>query len=309
MTKPADRKKILVYSTGRSKTTKLMLKFSNGINNIDPKWIAEFRNIEHFLAHGFGPGVHAVAVLGILRGTGMAMQEAAKQGIDRYYLDHAYFDSGYGGKGWMRISKNRHTMNYVKDVPKDRWKLYFNDKYELKPWKTRANRGNKILVLPPTHAVQWYFNAQEWCDQIVDRLKQVLPEHMHEDIKIRIKPNEPIVDKAGNLIRLEKHSDIQTEPLEQDLAESNVVIAYNSNVALQAMLAGIPVISNQHCSVYPVSFTIDDLIADTNNPVFDAEPDRWNLVKWLSYSQFKTNEIENGSAWQMLQRHQWDVKG
>jgi len=301
------KKTVIVYSTGRHKTTKLMLRFASGINLLDGAWCAEFRGIDHFLVHGLDPKADAIAVLGILRGTGLAMQAAASKNIPRFYVDHAYFDSGYSGKGWMRISKNRHTMNYVKDVAKDRWKLYFQDHNEIMPWKTRSNRGNKILVLPPTHAVQWYFNAQGWTNEILKILHESLPKHMHGDIKVRTKPNEPIVDKAGNLLRLDSHKDENPVSLEQDLAESNVVICYNSNVALQATLQGIPVISNLHCSTYPISYSIHDLVKDTNNPVFDAEPDRYGLCKWLAYSQFKAGEIENGKAWNMLLKMQEDA--
>ena len=130
---------------------------------------------------------------------------------------------------------------------------------------------------------------------------------MHGDIKVRTKPNEPIVDKAGNLLRLDSHKDENPVSLEQDLAESNIVICYNSNVALQATLQGIPVISNLHCSTYPISYSIHDLVKDTNNPVFDAEPDRYGLCKWLAYSQFKAGEIANGKAWNMLLKMQEDA--
>ena len=38
------------------------------------------------------PDTDAIATLGILRGTGLALQSAAAAGIDRYYIDHAYFN-------------------------------------------------------------------------------------------------------------------------------------------------------------------------------------------------------------------------
>ena len=37
------------------------------------------------------------------------IKEAIKNGIDTFYIDHAYFDSGYKGEFWNRVSKNRHT--------------------------------------------------------------------------------------------------------------------------------------------------------------------------------------------------------
>lgn len=42
-----------------------------------------------FLEDGIPKDVNAIATLGILRGTGHLLQEAARQNIDRYYIDHA----------------------------------------------------------------------------------------------------------------------------------------------------------------------------------------------------------------------------
>jgi len=303
------QKKLIVYGTGRSKTSQIMREFGMGVNFSGSNYIAEYREIQDFLSRSIPPSTDAIATLGILRGTGLALQTAAQLGIDRYYVDHSYFDPGYGGKCWLRISKNRHTMNYVPDteISKDRWKAYFSETNPVYPWRTRQNRGNFILVLPPSHAVQWYFNANDWCDKIINRLKELLPEEQHKLIKIRIKPNEPIVDKAGNLIRMDTHANENQMPLEYDLANSNIVIAYNSNVALQATLLGIPVITNKHCSVYPVSFTLEDLKLGVDNEKFDTEPQRAKLFHWLSQCQFKRQEIRNGKFWNNILEHQEPV--
>ena len=300
------QRKLVVYGTGRPKTSQIMSDFFAGVNYSGTNWIAEYHSIEDFLRKGIPRATDAVAVLGILRGTGLAMQRAASLGIDRYYVDHSYFNPGYGGKCWLRVSKNRHTMNYLPagDVSKSRWKAHFAETNPVHPWRTRAQRGNNILVLPPTHAVQWYFNTGDWAAKIVDKLKEILPYDQHENIKVRVKPNEPIVDKAGNLLRLEKHKDESTVPLEYDLANSNVVIAYNSNVALQATMLGIPVITNKHCSVYPISFNLEDLRNGVDSAIFDSEPPRAKLFHWLANCQYKRGEIKMGKMWSHILEHQ-----
>jgi len=290
------RKKIIIaYTTDRLRTTKIVKDFVNGINSADTEYQAKIRSIKDFLSMGHLPGIDAVACLGILRGTGLALQSAARNNIDRFYLDHSYFDSGYDGQGWMRICKNSHTMNYVNQSNGQRWDNYFSEKYKLEPWKNRSQRGDNILILPPTNAVQWYFNAYTWLNDLLLELEKFVPSNL---IVVRKKPNEPIVDKLGNLIRLEPN--VSNNSLIDDLNSANVVITYNSMSALEASLKGIPIITNKHNCCYPISFTLNNLMEDMNNPLFDIEPNRLDLCKWLSNCQFSREEISNGTAWKLL---------
>ena len=287
-----------------------MQQFARGVVNRGLQdWVPRVVNIEDFLNNGHPADTDAIACLGILRGTGLALQSAASKGIDRYYIDHAYFNPGYDGIGWLRISKNKHTMNYLPEaeVYPDRWNANFSTNNDVYDWRPRRARGDKILVLPPTHAVQWYFNSYNWEDMIVDKLKQNLPASMHNLIRVRKKPNEPIVDKLGNLLRLEKQVSEDNVPLQQDLDDANIVIAYNSMVALQATMQGIPVITNQHNCCYPISYTFEDLFTDVNNPKFDQDPNRKKLVHWLSSCQFNNAEIQRGTAWDMMNALQGQV--
>jgi len=303
-------KNLICYTTGRPKTTKIIQQFARGVVNRGVQdWVPRVINIEDFLNNGHPADTDAIVCLGILRGTGLALQSAASKGIDRYYIDHAYFNPGYDGNGWLRISKNKHTMNYLPEteVYSDRWKANFSTTNDLYAWRPRRTRGDKILVLPPTHAVQWYFNSYNWEDMVVDKLKQNLPASMHNLIKVRKKPNEPIVDKLGNLLRLEKQVSEENVPLQQDLDDANIVIAYNSMVALQATMQGIPVITNQHNCCYPISYTFEDLFTDVNNPKFDQDPNRKKLVHWLSSCQFNNAEIQRGTAWDMMNALQGQV--
>lgn len=290
---------------GQQIQNRKVVEFIRGVTISNTGWETRHVSIEQIRTDGVLPDdIDAVATLGILRGTGVALQEAAARNIPRYYIDHAYFNPGYNGDGWLRISKNRHTVNYTKQVPDDRWVENFAGNNPIQPWRTRSERGNNILVLPPTDAVGWYFNDREWCDKIVLKLKKYVPESL---IKIRLKPNEPVVNVWGDLKRLQKNpADI---PLDEDLRNTNIVVAYNSSSALQAALMGIPVITNKHCAAYPISFSMSDLAQGPDNPVFDKSPNRMELVKWLSYCQFNRSEIMDGTAWSLIQEYQDDVDG
>ena len=304
-------KNLVCYTTEKTGTTKIVQKFAEGVANIgSDNWIAHVVNIGDFKNSGHPPDTDAIATLGILRGTGLALQSAAAAGIDRYYIDHAYFNPGYASKknikkGWMRITKNKHTMNTLPkgEVSSENWKANFKHNNPIHAWKTRLERGDRILVLPPSNAIQWYFNVPAWEEQVVSHLRRILPIELHKLIKVRRKPKEPIVDKLGNLLRLDTSVEDDSVTLEEDLLESNVVVAYNSMVALKATLMGIPVITNQHNCCYPISFKVKDIQPDMSNLNFDVEPNRTKLVRWLSQCQFSNDQIHSGIAWTMLQEN------
>ena len=308
MSKP---KNLVCYTTEKIGTTKIIQKLAAGVASLgSDKWTARVVDINDFKNSGHPPDTDAIATLGILRGTGLALQSAAAAGIDRYYIDHAYFNPGYASKknknmGWMRITKNKHTMNALPkgEVSSENWKANFKHNNPMHAWKTRYERGDRILVLPPSNAIQWYFNVPAWEEQVVSHLRRILPIELHKLIKVRRKPKEPIVDKLGNLLRLDTSVENDSVALEEDLEESNVVVAYNSMVALKATLMGIPVITSQHKCCYPISFKVKNIQTDMSNPNFDVEPNRTKLVRWLSQCQFSNDQIHSGTAWTMLQEN------
>ena len=138
----------------------------------------------------------------------------------------------------------------------------------------------------------WYKKINyDWTGH-VKKLKEILPENKHKNIKIRLKPNEPIVDNMGNLLRLE--SNTSDTSLEDDLNNSYCVIAYNSNIALQATLKGIPVITSEISPCKAISYKIEDLNKIENDlikPFCQEPPKRKDLLHWLANNQWNLNEI------------------
>jgi len=305
--------KLYVYDTSRKITTNITISFARGAirynNSVNGPWAIKHIPIENYnktgLPNDIVPGEDAVATLGVLRGTGKMLKEASKRGIDYFYMDHAYFNPGYGGKGWMRICKNSHTCITLRDVPKDRWNgFHKNYGYQCNTWKKNTQRGQNILILPPTGAVSWYMGLgpDDWLDEVIAKLKTYLPTDHHYRIVVRRKPNEPVVDGDGNLLELKTYDDSASDqPLNQALLDAECVIAYNSTVALEATLQGIPVITSENSCCVRVSYDID-LYKDQLHPEeFNKEPiNRKPLLYWLAHNQYKKREIEDGTAWRML---------
>jgi len=301
-------KRIVVYDTGRSKTSNITRKFAQGINESETKWIGESRPIDNYHKEGLHGDIAAVATLGILRGTGLMLQDAASKNISRYYIDHAYFNPGYGGKCWLRICHNRHTMNWTMETGDDpvlterlkrRWKENFKRGNQVSPWRSGNERGKNILICPPTNAIEWYFKEDNWVNTIIAQLKEILNKNDWRLIRIRNKPKEPVVDKLGNLIDFREHKEVIS--LDEDLENANVVIAYNSMVALTALKKGIPVITSNHNCCYPVSFKLEDLAEPER---FEVKPNREALFYWLSSCQYNLSEIGDGRAWKDILEQQ-----
>jgi len=305
--------KLFVYDTSRRLTTALTVTFARGAirqnNNVNGKWQIKHVPIATYLENGLPgdliAGEDAVATLGILRGTGKMLKEAKLKGIDYYYMDHAYFSPGYGGKGWMRITKNGHSCTTLRDVPKDRWNgFHKNYGYQCNGWLNNSQRGQNILILPPTGAVSWFMDQgpDDWVDEVVEKLKEYLPSSDHYRIVVRRKPNEPVVDGDGNLLELKTYPS-NDQPLEQALMDAQCVVAYNSMVALEATLKGIPVITSDQSCCMRVSYNLDLYKNQVVPEEFNVEPlNRKPLLYWLAHNQWKRRDIEDGRAWSDLQR-------
>jgi len=295
--------KLYVYDTGRPKTTRFTLAFARGVirngHTTGSKWEVKHAPIRQYLDHGLPHDADAVATLGILRGTGLLLKEAKQKGIDYYYMDHAYYNPGYSGKGWMRITKNGHACTTLKPCDATAYNDFAasQDKNVMHPWS--GPKGDKIIICPPTHAVQWFLDEYTWEQDTIERIKNILPADQHDRIVVRPKPKEPIVDERGNLLELRVNP--QQGSLAEDLEQACCVIAYNSMVALEATLKGIPVITSEHSCCTHVSFDLEDLATPE---VFSSEPlNRQAVLNWLAYNQWKVASLEDGTAWQRLQEN------
>ena len=297
-------KNLIAYKTDIQLTANIIETLSNSINKYIKGSTSKTLHINEFLKNGIPDNVDGIITLGILRGTGHLLKDAARKNIDRYYIDHAYFEPGYEGDCWLRISKNKHTVNYIKQVSSFRWEKFFSKKYKILPWKNFHERGKNILLIPPTNAISWYFRESSWENKILTDLENYLPKETLKSIKVREKPNEPMVDHKGNYLGIRQNKTKDSVSLEEELSNASIVIAYNSQVALEATLRGIPVIVNKHNCCFGLSFKLSDLKQGIQNNIFDEEPDRLSLCKWLSYCQFTFEEIKNGFAWKTINNFQ-----
>jgi hypothetical protein len=223
---------------------------------------------------------------GILRGAGDMMKRSMVNGWDYYFCDHAYLDAGHDGADpWYRITKNSQVNSVLRDRPADRYENNF--KHDIKPWR---RSGSKIIVCPPTGAIEWFFDAQDWLNTTVETLKQ----HTDREIVVRDKPMDPQVSTRAGITQLVGFNKKTIDkPLHEDLEDAHAVVTFNSNVGVKAICEGIPVICGPECAAYPLANKFEDV----ENFKFE---DRKPWLHNLAYSQFRLSEIQSGFAYQTL---------
>jgi len=221
---------------------------------------------------------------GILRGNYHILKSALTNNIPFYYIDHAYFNAGYGKPHWMRITKNGFCQNQIlPNANSDRFNSNFSLEFNDYNFKEKKN----ILVLPPSNSTARVFGDTNWETIITKKIKQ----HTDRPIVVRRK-NGPIMDDMM-LLQKDKEKYIYDETLDQALNKAYCVVTYNSAVALTALQRGIPVICEKFCPAYPLSHDISEI----ENLI---EKDRLPLFSSLAHGQYKMKEAADPRTYKFI---------
>lgn len=244
--------------------------FMKGVGGKESSWEAE-ENTNNIL---------------IIRGLGGGSQKAIKKcwatGRPFYAIDTGYFGNGKH-KTWHRI-----TYNALQNMNK--MQLKSTDRLELQlglPWREiykPFTPGSKILVCPPSDKVMNFFGqgtAQAWTAALVDQLKTLTD----RPIEIRMKP-----------IRSER---INTKTIQDALQDDvHCLITYNSIAATEALMEGKPAIT---LGPNAAQLVCETDLANLETPRIPSEDEIREFLTHLSYSQFTQGEMEDGTAWRILQ--------
>lgn len=217
----------------------------------------------------------------VIRGLGGGSQKAIKHCWETnrnfYAIDTGYLGNGKS-KHWHRITKNSlQNTGPIIERPDDRLKL-LNWKFQkFKP-------GRKILICPPSLKVMNLWDQPDpetWTKQVIAQLKQ----YTDRPIEIRLKPN-----------RSER---VTTKSIDQALADDvHCLVTYNSIAATEAILAGKPAIALGPNAAQVICNTELSEVEKLNIPNrHEVEA----FAKHLSYCQFSVAEMQDGTAWRILQ--------
>jgi hypothetical protein len=123
--------------------------------------------------------------------------------------------------------------------------------------------------------------AKEWTDVLVKQLKTLTD----RPIEIRMKP-----------IRSER---VSSKTIQEALQDNvHCLITYNSIAATEALMEGKAAIT---LGPNAAQLICETSLANIETPKIPTEDEMYAFLKHLSYSQFTQAEMEDGSAWNILQ--------
>ena len=211
-----------------------------------------------------------IAVWGLLRGAKELRQQVKAAGCTYYAFDHAYI----GREENFRVTRNGFQQTEIVDRPIDRWQR-LKDKYrpQVKDWR---KGGSYILMAMSSSMVYEYFDQVGWEGLTTYEIRR------HTD--------RPIV--------VRKKSD--HENLQAQLAKAWCVVTHASMVAVDAVIAGVPVYVTGPSIARPMGQT--DL-SRIEEPVF---PEREAWFRSLAYSQFTLKDMKHGIVKPLLDENPQD---
>jgi hypothetical protein len=247
--------------------------FMKGINGVESNWEAEETTDSILIIRGLGGGSQK------------AIKKCWATGRPFYAIDTGYFGNGKH-KTWHRVTYNAlQNMKQINLTDIERLELQLNASWKeiYKPF----TKGSKILVCPPSDKVMNLFGqgtAKLWTENLVDQLKTLTD----RPVEIRMKP-----------IRSER---ISTKTIQDALQDDvHCLITYNSIAATEALMEGKPAIT---LGPNAAQLICETDLANIETLKIPTEDEMRNFLIHLSYSQFTQQEMEDGTAWRILQETQ-----
>ena len=210
---------------------------------------------------------------GVLRQNIRLFRTLADSKRDFLFCDNGYMRRGHFD-GYYRITRNAWCHDGL-GAP-DHARLD-NLSIEIKPWR---KDGDIILVCPPIpeYCETWKLDGVEWQRRVVRRLRKVTK----RPIVIRHKPTDPRADQ-------------DQPPLDEQLARTRALVAHDSNVALEAAIAGVPVFVT---GPSPARALACDDVFKIETPYY---PDnRREVLAVLAANQWTLAEMRDGTAQRAL---------
>lgn len=203
---------------------------------------------------------------GVLRGAGQIYRDCMEAGVPWWNIDKGFFHPGHFS-GYYRIGYRHLQPLFHVDADGDdrRWRALG---IELQPWVHRPE--GTTLVCPPEGICDFYgLEQRAW----LQRVGRVLPGDVFGKMVVRLRTSRT--------------------PLSAALSLARCVVTHSSNVAIEAIVAGIP------------AYADTGMVRSWNKMSFH-EADRWQdhldrraLCIQAANSQFTLDEFRSGLAWKM----------
>jgi hypothetical protein len=208
---------------------------------------------------------------GVLRGLLPTFRQAVAEGRSWVYIDNAYFRrSGSDMQGYFRVTRNALQHDGSGSAKPDRWRRLG---LEIKPWR---KDGSHILICPPDaiYGRLWGLDVDRWLGSTTAMLKTAT--------------DRPIEVRRRDSLR-------KAKPFREALRDSWAVVTHQSNAAVEALLAGIPVFCTGACAAAGMGRSDPAMIED---PLLPDDRERWAAV--LAANQWTVSEMADGTCWRGL---------
>jgi hypothetical protein len=175
-----------------------------------------------------------------------------------------------------------------KGMPGDRWRRNFADR--MRPWRGNHD-GDAVVIMgqvPGDASIrgvdidQWYSHTAA----AIRRAGHKVGFRTHPVAMQRLGYRPCIGVTYGGILGLKG-------PLEDVLARAKWVVTWNSNSAVDAVLAGVPAVA---CDGGSMAYAVTGHAVMKPPPM----PDRTQWAHDLAYAQWSIEEIRNGDAWEHL---------
>lgn len=192
--------------------------------------------------------------------------------FERAYLGDRFY---WTSIGWNGLN-GRADFCLPDKVSADR----FRDNFELKPWK---KNGEKIIVMGQLRGDMSLQGLD--LTEFYERWARELELRYNKPVFFKEHPTKPHMNFNPRIPRYKGN-------LEEALSEAFLVVTYNSNSGVDAVVNGIPALSFDKGSMaYSVTgHTINDRIT----------PVREEWAYKLAHCQWTPKEIENGDYWERM---------
>jgi hypothetical protein len=206
---------------------------------------------------------------GALRGLLPTLRQAQAEAREWFYADNGYFRPGKGG--YFRITRNARQHDGCGNAKPERWERLG---LEIKPWRTI---GSHILVCPPDqlYGELWGIDVVKWRNDVLGQLERAT--------------DRPVV------VRDRSSAKDPNRPLAADLANCWALVTCTSNIAVDALIAGVPVFCTHPCSAYDMGTPI---LGSIEEPIMREDRLRWAQV--LAANQWTLPEMSSGLCWREL---------
>jgi len=182
---------------------------------------------------------------------------------------------------WRSIGYNghkRHADFCIDEMPPTRANRY---KWKFKPWKP----GNEYILLIgqfPGATTSTGLDIQKRIDETIANIGMIT----NTPIKVRPHPDPQSSHKE------------QKQSMAADLAGATCVVAYDSNAAVDAILAGVPcIVLDEGGMAWPMA---GHYVEDVLDPPMPDDETRQQWLNNLAHCQWTKKEIESGATWEHL---------